>query len=185
MKFAYADPPYPGLARRYYFEEEVDHGVLLETLVNDFDGWALSTSSESLQDVLSLCPPGCRVGIWIRPCRPIRRVTPANCFEPVVFRGGRRLPPEVPDVTDVLVWKGRQHSHPDALTGMKPAAFCEWIFRMLGAVEGDTLKDLFPGSGAVGRAWDLFQGIQPNEHLAPSRLAESMAHLANDVKRDG
>ena len=48
MRFAYADPPYPGQARRHYkhhpdFDGEVDHGALIERLMDEFpDGWALS-----------------------------------------------------------------------------------------------------------------------------------------------
>jgi hypothetical protein len=59
---------------------------------------------------------------------------------------------------NTLAWGGRQHSHPDALVGMKPAAWCEWVFRMLGAQRGDELVDVFPGSGAVTRAWRLYAG---------------------------
>ena len=40
--------------------------------------------------------------------------------------------------------------------GAKPAAVCRWIFTLLGAAPGDRLDDLFPGSGAVGRAWAAF-----------------------------
>jgi len=42
---------------------------------------------------------------------------------------------------------------PGRVTGTKPAAFCAWIFALLGAAPGDTLDDLFPGSGAITRAW--------------------------------
>ena len=38
------------------------------------------------------------------------------------------------------------------MIGVKPAAVCRWIFTLLGAAPGDRLDDLFPGSGAVGRA---------------------------------
>lgn len=60
MRLAYADPPYPGLASRYYadhpdFAGEVDHAELIRRLSIDFDGWSLSTSSRSLPDVLSIC----------------------------------------------------------------------------------------------------------------------------------
>jgi DNA modification methylase len=40
--------------------------------------------------------------------------------------------------------------------GAKPAAFCRWVFELLGAAPGDVLEDLFPGSGAVGRAWQVY-----------------------------
>ena len=42
---------------------------------------------------------------------------------------------------------------PCRVVGAKPAVFCRWLFDLLGAACGDTLDDLFPGSGAVGRAW--------------------------------
>jgi len=44
------------------------------------------------------------------------------------------------------------------VVGAKPAAVCRWIFTLLGAAPGDMLDDLFPGSGAVGRAWAVFTG---------------------------
>jgi hypothetical protein len=57
MVFAYADPPYPGKASLYPEKTEVDHASLLERLTKNYpDGWALSTSSEALRDVLSLLP---------------------------------------------------------------------------------------------------------------------------------
>ncbi len=39
------------------------------------------------------------------------------------------------------------------VTGAKPAAFCWWLFDLLGALPGDELVDLFPGSAGIGRAW--------------------------------
>lgn len=45
MKFAYADPPYIGQAKRHYQSEEVDHEKLIKRLINEYpDGWALSLS---------------------------------------------------------------------------------------------------------------------------------------------
>lgn len=49
VKFAYADPPYPGHTKRKLYANdpqcaEVDHAELVARLVRDFpDGWALST----------------------------------------------------------------------------------------------------------------------------------------------
>jgi hypothetical protein len=65
MKMAYADPPYPGQAKRYKQENpdalEVNHELLIRHLMDDYaDGWALSTSSPALRDVLQLCPPSVR-----------------------------------------------------------------------------------------------------------------------------
>lgn len=158
MRFAYADPPYPGLARRYYGTEEVDHPELIARVCREFpDGWALSTSSEALRDVWAICPAGARVACWVKGPRPCVSWRPRSAWEPLIVVGGRPRRLEVAeDLSDVLLWGGRQHSHPDALVGMKPAAFCEWMFRQLGAMAGDELVDLFPGSGAVGRAWSLY-----------------------------
>jgi hypothetical protein len=36
---------------------------------------------------------------------------------------------------------------PGRVIGAKPAVVCRWIFTLLGAAPGDTLDDLFPGSG--------------------------------------
>jgi hypothetical protein len=158
MRFAYADPPYPGLARRYYGPEarEVDHAELVARLERDFpDGWALSTSADALRDVLALCPAGTRVCPWVRGPRKVKSRAALVAWEPLLVVGGRRRRVAVAeDLCDVLIWGGRQHSHPDALVGMKPAAFAEWMFRLLGARQGDELVDLFPGSGAIARAWE-------------------------------
>ena len=49
MKLAYADPPYPGRAHLYKdhpdYAGEVDHERLVNDLVANYDGWALSTSA--------------------------------------------------------------------------------------------------------------------------------------------
>lgn len=42
--------------------------------------------------------------------------------------------------------------------GRKPIAFAAWLFGLLGAVPGDELADLFPGTGVIGRAWESFGG---------------------------
>lgn len=161
IRVAYADPPYPGLARRYYGCEEVDHRQLVAELAAGFpDGWALSTSSDALEDVLAICRAADvhpRTAAWVRGSRSSRAYRPRNAWEPLLVVGGRPVLLEPGEqLDDVLVHRGRQRSHPGALVGMKPAAFCEWMFRQLGLRQGDELVDLYPGSGAVGRAWDLY-----------------------------
>lgn len=94
LRLAYADPPYPGLSRRYYgdhpdFAGEVDHRRLVEQL-DAYDGWALSTSARALPEVLALCPRGARVAAWVRGERPTRSAGPLNAWEPVIYFGGRR-----------------------------------------------------------------------------------------------
>lgn len=180
MRFAYADPPYPGLAQRYYGCHEVDLVELLTRLTTSgYDGWALSTSSRALRDVLLLCPPEARVCVWNRGARRVRSRAPLKAWEALIVVGGRpRREPVAEDLCDVLTWSGRQHSHPGALVGMKPAAFCEWMFRLLGAVAGDVVEDLFPGSGAVTRAWNIYTSSTSDTSL-PSRLQEAQGRLAD------
>ena len=94
LRLAYADPPYPGLSRKYYaghpdYAGEVDHVDLIASLSAEYDGWALSTSAAALPMVLPLCPPGVRVAAWHRGERPTRSRGPLNAWEPVLFAGGR------------------------------------------------------------------------------------------------
>jgi hypothetical protein len=156
--FAYADPPYPGQAERHYSAEdlcaEVDHADLIGDLEANYpDGWALSTSSTSLQYVLSVAPEGVRVGAWVKPfCSWKFNVNPAYAWEPVIFKGGRDLG-NYPKVRD---WVSCGVTLKRGLAGAKPDAFNWWIFRLLGATKGDELHDLFPGSGAVSASWETF-----------------------------
>lgn len=181
--FAYADPPYPGLAKKYYGPgaQEVNHRILIGTLQERYpDGWALSTSAAALGEVLSLCPGSAQVAVWVKGSRAALALRARNAWEPVIVVGGRmrRMEP-AEGLDDVLVWGGRQHSHPGALVGMKSAAFCEWVFRLLGAERQDTMTDIFPGSGAVSRAWNLYTS---HGATATSRLSEAQGRLAGQLE---
>lgn len=155
MRFAYADPPYPGCARKYYGREEtyageVDHAALIAQLeAGDYDGWALSTSAKALRDVLPLCPPEERVCPWVKPigAAPLT-YGPHNTWEPLIVVRGRKLRPGFRD------WLS---AHParsgGTLPGRKPIAFAAFLFQQLGMLPGDELIDLFPGTGMIARAW--------------------------------
>jgi hypothetical protein len=153
-RFAYADPPYPGLSWKYYRDVEVDHGALLSRLEErrqggELLGWALSTSAKALRDILPLCPPEARIAAWGKPHGASPRTCGMhNVWEPVIVAGGRQRPPGVPDLLIALPARGGGE-----LPGRKPIAFCAWLFRLLGMSPGDELEDLFPGSGVVTRAW--------------------------------
>lgn len=149
---------------------EVDHKLLIERLVGEYpDGWALSTAERSLQDVLSVCPRGCRVLAWCRPFPPPMGY-PSYNWEPVIMVGGRKLDGVVPKsftTVDHVNVAGK------SFVGAKPEGFCFWVFRCLGALPGDTLDDLFPGSGAVGRAWDKYQRqVRLPLHMEKSKQLE-------------
>ncbi len=157
--FAYADPPYIGKARYYPEKREVDHAALIRRLRTEYpDGWALSTSSEALLEVWSICPEA-KLRIWVKVPMKVKSYSPAVSFEALLIAGGRMLGAGVAqDLEDSLVYRGRHRAFPGAMMGMKPPAFAEWMFRLLGARRGDTLDDLFPGSGAIGEAWRRYTG---------------------------
>ena len=161
MRFAFADPPYPGMAHLYKdhpdYGGEVDHVALIARLVAEFpDGWALSTGERSLQDVLSFAPRGCRVLAWCRTFPPPMGY-PCYNWEPVIMTGGRKLKGYTPKSFTVVDHEATAGLRGQSFTGKKPEGFCFWLFRCLGALPGDELADLFPGSGAVSRAWDQYQ----------------------------
>lgn len=154
MIMAYADPPYPGMSAKYYRDEptyagEVDHPALIASLRTSYDGWALSTSSKALRDVLPMCPPGARVCAWVKPIGvPPATFGPHSVWEPLIVVPGRLLRPGVGDAL-----RAQPARFGGTLPGRKPLAFVAWLFDLLGLLPGDTLDDLFPGTGIVGRAW--------------------------------
>jgi hypothetical protein len=162
MRFAYADPPYIGQAKRHYDCPEVDHELLLAKLCAEFpDGWALSCSSSSLQQILSM--PSCpkvRIGAWVKSFGAFKRgVRPAYMWEPVLFIGGRN--PCNGHAAAIPERNGRQITPKDfiiepitlkkGLVGAKPEKVCQWILDLLNFQPGDELVDLFPGTGIMGR----------------------------------
>jgi hypothetical protein len=151
LSVAYADPPYPGCANLYPEKSEVDHRGLVADLCRRFpDGWALSTSTPALREVLALCPAEVRVAAWVKPFASFKpNVNPGYCWEPVIFMGGRghvRADPTIRDFhsENITLKKG--------MVGAKPPGFCRWVFDLLGLRPGDQLADLYPGSGAVTEA---------------------------------
>ena len=154
LSFAYADPPFPGMASRYFkgepdFKGEVDHAQLIASLVDRYDGWALSTSPRALAKILPLCPVKVRVCAWVKPIG-VSSLSYGihNTWEPLIVAPGRRLRPGKRD------WLSAQPARRGGdLPGRKPIAFCTWLFSMLGMLPGDSLADLYPGTGVVGRSW--------------------------------
>ena len=152
MIISYADPPYVGCGHLYPEKQEVDHQALITRLVSEYpDGWALSCSSPSLRYLLPLCPPDVRVAAWVKPfCIFKPNVGVAYAWEPVIIRGGRRRTRQQPTVRD---WVSANITLKKGMTGVKPDAFSLWLFEVLNLQPGDELHDLFPGTGAISRAW--------------------------------
>lgn len=156
-RLAYADPPYPGMARKFYVNEdsydgEVDHEALIASLLEDYDGWALSTSAKTLKPVLAMCPDDARVAAWVKPNGADPRTRgPHNLWEPVIYMPARLRRPGVRDWIALKPARGG-----GSLMGRKPIGFCAWLFSLLGASPVDELDDLFPGTGVVAAAWRQF-----------------------------
>jgi hypothetical protein len=172
---AYGDPPYPGQAKRHYQNDpsgieaaEVDHKELVERLLRDYDGWALSTNEPGLEHIKDLFPKGffkqngIRVAAWIKPwCswKPSNRVQ--YTWEPVLFKGvrmkGSRSTASVRDyvIANITMKKGTH--------GAKPDAFNDWILDLIGYQGGDIFTDLFPGTGGMTEAVKRWVPKQPNK----------------------
>ena len=153
MRFAYADPPYPGMAHRYPENTEVDHAVLIAELVDGFpDGWALSTSSVALQQVLPLCPDHVRIMAWVKPFAAWKHnVNPSYAWEPVIVQGGRR---RLDDQLKIRDWVSAKITLETGVIGAKPAGFCRWLFDVLNVEDGDELVDLYPGTSIVTKEFN-------------------------------
>jgi len=174
MRFAYADPPYLGCGRLYamdhpgaYDWDRVEsHRNCMSWMDEEYDGWAFSLSSTSLQTLLPLAPKGVRIASWVKPFAAFKaNVRIAYTWEPVLFKPGRDSSKDGAPV-------GRDHlSEPitmqKGLTGAKPEKFCRWIANLLGYVEGDELVDIFPGTGVMERV--LAQGTLALESLGEAQ----------------
>lgn len=164
MRFAYADPPYIGQAQRHYGDDEraaeVNHRLLVAYL-QEFDGWALSCSASSLREVLLLCPESTRVLAWVKPwCSWKPGIWPAYAWEPVLIGGGRKVERDRERLTP-RDWLAAPITSGRSVHGAKPDQFCCWLFEVLGMEPDDDFVDVFPGSGAVTRAWKRWRSREP------------------------
>lgn len=177
IRVAYADPPYLGMASRYSvpgtpeyhpdamrWDDPQEHAALLSRLDEEFhDGWAYSLQERALQQILPLAPADVRVMAWVKPWvsfKPGVRV--AWAWEPLIVRvdprhRGKDRGPTSRDWCSVSAATGL------GFFGAKPAGFSSWLFQVfaLGEHPDDEFVDMFPGSGAVTRAWDEFRA-RPN-----------------------
>jgi len=165
MRIGYADPPYIGCADLYRnhpdFGGEVDHVALVRRLQDEFDGWVLHAAATP-RSMAVLAPliaqTGARWMTWVKGFAAFKRnVSVAYAWEPVIVKAARK-----PVVSKRLVmrdWIECPITLRRGLTGAKPEKVCHWAFEMVGARPDDELHDLFPGTGAVERAWRTWQGL--------------------------
>jgi len=156
--------------------EEVDYVKLIDRLWAEFDGWAVSLHAPALRDILPRVDPKVRIGAWCKPWTRFKRnIRVQYAWEPVLFWTPRNAPPKRGEKwgEDAAVrdWCAVNASMKTVLVngkkfkGVKPPDFCRWVFALLGAKPSDEFHDLFPGSGAVGEAWE--------EHYANTRITDS------------
>lgn len=169
---AVADPPYPGCAEKYRdhpdYAGEVDHKRLLERLQDEFDGWVLHTHVPGLRfmERSGWLPDDIRIGGWFKSFVAFKRNVPvAYAWEPVIIKAcrkpivsGRQV---MRDFIETEIELSPAIKEPitlmRGLTGVKPDRVCFWAFELMGAQSSDELRDLYPGTGAVGRAWETWR----------------------------
>lgn len=162
LKIAYADPPYIGCAHLYKEHEdyngEVNHRNLIFDLTANYDGFVLHASSPSLREIASLIPDDARIMSWVKPFAAFKKNVPvAYAWEPVIVRPARK-----PVVSKRLVlrdWVDCGITMKRGLTGAKPEKVCHWAFEVCGLHPDDTLVDMFPGTGAVMKAWESWRKL--------------------------
>lgn len=161
MRAAYADPPYIGMAKRFYSADpqcaEVDHRELISRLCDEYDAWALSLHSPALKTVLPMCPDDVRVMAWVKPFASYKPgVGVAYAWEPILVRLSRKRSRQQRTVRD---WVAVNITLQRGLVGAKPTALCYWLFSVLNLDPGDEFHDMYPGSGAVTKAWEAWKQL--------------------------
>ena len=97
-----------------------------------------------------------RVSPWVKPFAVFKpNVNPGFAWEPVIWRGGRKKRSrEEPTVRD---WISAEITLERGLVGAKPEKFVWQLFDLLGLQSNDTVIDIFPGTGVVGRVWEQYK----------------------------
>lgn len=178
MRIAYADPPYPGQSAKHYSDHPDYAGEVLPAdlfrQLAEYDGWVLHTSSAALPQIIRAGdsipaeyggPRDYRIMAWVKPFAAFKRNVPvAYAWEPVLVKACRK--PVVSHRVVMRDWISESITMKRGLAGAKPEAVCRWLFEVVGMEPSDELCDLFPGTGAVTRAFaawqtDLWAGSQP------------------------
>lgn len=177
-RIGYADPPYPGQAKRHYgdhpdYAGEVDHRELIRRLRDEYDGWCLHTSTPALREILALVwaagvDTDVRIMAWVKPFAAFKRNVPvAYAWEPVLVKPARKPVVSGRQVMRDFLRTDLERGELDViaegitmkrgLSGAKPERVCHWLFEVMGCEPDDELDDMFPGSGAVSRAWESWR----------------------------
>ncbi|MCE0743868.1 hypothetical protein LWC05_08170 [Acetobacter sicerae] len=177
LRLGYADPPYVNCAHLYRgqpdYAGEVDHAALVRHLDATYDGWVLHAAAIPAS-IATLAPlamdTGARWMVWVKGFAAFKRNVPvAYAWEPVIIKAARR--PVVSRRQVMRDWIQGSITLRRGLTGAKPEAVCHWAFELLGARPDDVLDDLYPGTGAVTRAWESWRRkfVLPQLSLSPPK----------------
>lgn len=128
------------------YDDLSTHRRLLERLVEEYDGWAIATTPDGLGAYHPL-PVAARVMAWTRAGAIPGGHRIQSAWEAVIVLPpeGRRARTAGPRMLDTLATR----VHSGGFVGAKPPEWTRWVLEALGFAAGDTVDDLFPGSGAV------------------------------------
>ncbi len=105
-----------------------------------------------------MLPIGIRWGAWVKSFAAFKKgVRPAYAWEPIIFKPCRRMAEDYSGNFVMRDWIEAPMTMRRGFVGAKPEAVCHWAFEVLGMTKDDELVDLYPGSGAVGRAWESWR----------------------------
>jgi hypothetical protein len=176
-KLCIADPPYLGRAVRWYgvggcgdgkglgqadnhseaylWDKPETHRQLVRDLDDKYDGWAIAMTVHSLSTYLNVIQTdsrnGVRVCVWNKPSAITSGSRITNHWEPVLIK--------VPN--NRRGWNSGLSRTSDVITinpprvkfrGAKPVEWTNWVLDLLGYQKGDTVDDLFSGTGSVSEA---------------------------------
>lgn len=175
-KFAIADPPYFGRAKRWYgeggcgnghgkgqadnhpeahiWDEPEAHLKMLDDLMANYDGFAIATSVMGLNVYLQKADlrqgSGFRLAIWHKPTSAPSGSRLRNVYEPVLIYipEDRRGYAKGKRIDDLRTINIK----PNGFIGSKPSEWVHWVLDLMGAEKDDQIDDLFHGSGAVTKA---------------------------------
>jgi hypothetical protein len=133
------------------WDDPARHRALVVSMMETFDGWAIATTPDGLAAYGEL-PPEVRIMAWVKPNAQPGAHRLRSCWEPVILyppagrRSARDGGGQLADVLTAPYPAGRR------FPGAKPGSWTHWVLDALGYRDGDTVADLFPGSGAVAAA---------------------------------
>jgi len=190
VKFAIADPPYLGRAHRWYgiggrakgrgkgradehpdahlWDKPETHIQLALDLIDNYDGFAIAATSHSLSTYLSVITThsenGIRIMSWIKPASLPSGSRITQSWEPVIIKvpKDRKGRGKGKQMVDYLICPAPRKG----FAGSKPVQWTNWVLDAMGVQQGDTVEDLYAGSGIVTHT--IKQYLSDANHISHS-----------------